>query len=666
MVSENGTFYFIINVNMAETSKTYTDFKEFFSEQYYTAIANACKAFFYANRDNKSRFGNDYIFDPSYVAYEDHHVQGVFFRTTDLKDEIEFQVVVQVDYEIKGKTKDYWKNKDFDSDSGSIWLGIHFKALLKDGLRNVKRVDVDEYQQRVFYKQNKSTTKYLVPYISSKDLDNKAEEFLKLYCPEALKNPMPLPVDLIVRKVGLTPYYAPMEENIFGKTYFGDGEVTVYKDKFDLRKEKIKATKGTMLINLQSSFMKGIGNENNTKIHECCHWHFHKLFFELQEILNPKTKALVCSTVENYNKNGTRIDEELEWMEWQANCLAPRILMPKKMFIAKYQSLLQANLVEANGQELADVYRNTIKDLADFFQVTFNSAKARLVQLGYKEHLGLDPFIDGEVGKSFHYNTKLLSDDQTPSGDYKNLIDIVTNNRKSSKIVNLFFQHKLVIADGSLILNDTKYYYYDEDGIRRLTDYARLHLDECAILFDIEYKNKFAFDSSYYKTCYLCRSGESPLDTEFNVDPKSGNNAYVLDVASKIEVENEDLTEAKDIVAAIQTKNFNEAMDYVITHCYEGTERQLALAANVSNTYINQIRTTNKVPSKEVLLKIIAVLKIHYLVSDILVTKAGINLLGTGNDLDIAYFTLLHDDHKAGLTYWRRRLKDLGYNNPLE
>ena len=651
---------------MALENKTYTDFKEFFSEQYYDAIVNGCKSFFYRYKDNKSRFGNSYIFDPSYVAYEDHHVQGIFFRTTDIKEIIEFQVVVQVDYVIKGKTRDYHKNKDFDSDMGSIWLGISFQAKLKDGFKLIKRIDVDEYQSRDFYKKNQSTTKYLVPYISSKDLDARAEEFLTKFCPEALKNPMPLPVDLIVRKVGLTPYYAPMEENIFGKTYFGEGEVTIYKDKFDLRKQTINATKGTMLINLQSSFMKGIGNENNTKIHECCHWYFHKQFFELQEILNPKTKALVCSTVENYARNGSRIDEELEWMEWQANCLAPRILMPKKMFISKYNSLLQANLVDNHTKDFIEILRDTVSDLADFFQVTFNSAKARLIQLGYKEFLGLDPFIDGAVGASYRYNSKLLSDDQTPSGDYKNLINVITNYKKNSKIVNLFFQHKLVIAEGSLIVNDPKYYDFDDEGNRRLSGYAREHLEECAILFNVEYKSKFLFDSSYYKTCYLCRNSDSPLDTELSVDPTSGNNALVLDMASKIKEENEDFVEASKVCDAIQTMKFAQAIDYVITNCYSGTERQLASYSDVSNVYISQIRSGVRTPSKEVLLKLIAALKIHYLISESLLKKLGIDLISTGEELDLLFYALVHENRKGGLTYWKKRLKDLGYEKALE
>ena len=71
----------------------------------------------------------------------------------------------------------------------------------------------------------------LVPYIPPAEYDNVANEFLERYCPDALKNPMPVPIEDIARNgLGLDVQYICLSEelDIYGMTIFTDGAVEVY------------------------------------------------------------------------------------------------------------------------------------------------------------------------------------------------------------------------------------------------------------------------------------------------------------------------------------------------------------------------------------------------------------------------------------------------------
>ena len=63
-------------------------------------------------------------------------------------------------------------------------------------------------------------------------------------------------------------YPAPLDDNIFGKTYFVTTTVTVYKDDSYFETEGITVPPGTMLVNPDVFFMHNIGTMNNTINHE--------------------------------------------------------------------------------------------------------------------------------------------------------------------------------------------------------------------------------------------------------------------------------------------------------------------------------------------------------------------------------------------------------------
>ena len=119
----------------------------------------------------------------------------------------------------------------------------------------------------------------MVPIISSEDVEFEAEQFLKLYFPVAMEIPQRIDPLLIAEKMGLTVEYHEISEdgNIFGQIYFHDAL---------LDGKEIKAK--TILIDPRVIESRGIGGLNNTIMHECVHWHKHRLAWTNVKYLDTK------------------------------------------------------------------------------------------------------------------------------------------------------------------------------------------------------------------------------------------------------------------------------------------------------------------------------------------------------------------------------------------
>ena len=125
-------------------------------------------------------------------------------------------------------------------------------------------------------------------------------------------------------------------------SYFATADVEVYDDDLNgTHTERIE--RGTILINPHVFFMRNVGYVNNTIIHECIHQDRHDKFFEMQKLLmgdNTSVTAICCEAVDEYDGRNDERTKALRWMEWQANALAPRIQMPRRMSLLKNNEIL--------------------------------------------------------------------------------------------------------------------------------------------------------------------------------------------------------------------------------------------------------------------------------------------------------------------------------------
>lgn len=301
-------------------------------------------------------------------------------------------------------------------------------------------------------------------------LDDYATKFLNKYCKQALVEPMPLPVDDIIADAKLTVKEVSLSANldVFGCCLLLDGYVDVYNKK----EKKYTSTffnKGTILIDSSSGALFGEGAKRNTLIHELLHWEKDKTYFEILSIKNAHASEslypILCRQSESFFKpsegNKSKINE-VKWLEWQAHRLAPRVLMPKAMF--KRQVLYYINDKSVHSCD------ELIEKLSEFFIVSRQSAKYRIIEVGLKDTIkNFDDFgaVYSEIFAKKEYVPLLPSE----------AFELIQSN--------IIFEEWLsggqyVFADGYFVLANEKY-VTNKDGTLHLTANAKKHLEHCVI-----------------------------------------------------------------------------------------------------------------------------------------------------------------------------------------
>lgn len=299
-------------------------------------------------------------------------------------------------------------------------------------------------------------------------LDDYATKFLKKYCEQALTTPMPLPIDEMLRSANLTVETASLSKDldIFGCCMLLDGYVQVY----NAEKHEYVPTfypAGTLLFDPDSEWMYGEGSKRNTLIHEMIHWEKDQMYFK---ILERKRKAtdeelypIMCrQSRSNYEPpSGKRTKQnEVEWLEWQAHRLAPRVLMPKAMFIKKAEEYLHEPLEGCD---------TLVDKLADFFQVSRTSVKIRLIEVEIETKLTeLPDYTDvfGEFKRKEHVALTL-----------EEAFDLLSQNVILEEWLE---SNHMIFADGYFVVSNEKYVSI-KNGIPHLTRKAKTNLATCTV-----------------------------------------------------------------------------------------------------------------------------------------------------------------------------------------
>ena len=287
------------------------------------------------------------------------------------------------------------------------------------------------------------------------------------------------------------------------------------------------------MINPDVFFMRNIGTAYNTIIHECVHWDRHRRAFELESVLEGGIKHISCEIVEDeYNGIGPE-ESALKWMEWQANQLAPRILMPEKTTRKVFENNLRDNHSAYPLRRFAEVLQETVGQVANYFSVSLISAKLRLFELGYEEVEGVFVYCNGKQLPPYAFRKKVLDKHHSFVIDENNLlVNIATN----AKLLELYLKGALVYANCMLAWNDPKYVELDENGNHVLTEYALEHVDECCFVFKREYSASNQYEDTFYRRCFLCREVDSAAFVPVKYDPDHKINQSKEEMQKEIDI----------------------------------------------------------------------------------------------------------------------------------
>lgn len=572
---------------------------------------------------------------------------GVTYKTPG-GDVLNFRLSVIADVIVSGKSR-----YEYESDSKSVWLSINCTSTLKNGLKDFTIVTVEEYSQEKFDKE-RTLDRFLVPYLYSEEADKTAENFLRDHCTQALQKAMPLPIQEIVRNLGMELYYAPLDNKTFGKTYFETSVVIVYSDSTFSKTTQITVKPGTMLVNPNVFFMYNIGTLNNTIIHECVHWKRHRMFFEMMKLLNQEYRYISCEIVEMYGADRAK-STPLEWIEWQANTLAPKILMPAsttKKFIQDKLYYLRQTM--PSGTRDAEVMLQTLKETADYFQVSFFAAKIRAIELGFEQAYGVNVYIEGKRLPDFSFSSNIIG----KNGSF--VIDSISALRMiiTHPVLNtLYTENKIVFVNNMLCINAPKYIRLNYEEHPEMTQYALDHVDECCFLFKCKKRIKLDYDDSFYHSCFLCREVTADSLIEVDYDPRTAKNELTEKEASVI---------TQIVMLAKQHESdfdelpgsFHKTVDYHITR--KGlTAEVLSDRSNISPQTISELRNKTDKPVKiETLLKLFIGLNLNREYCYDLMQKAHV---GFPNTMEGFVFKWLVDEHTdESIERWQRYLDQAG------
>ena len=212
-----------------------------------------------------------------------------------------------------------------------------------------------------------------LPFVE--DFEKEAEQFLISYgLEELIYKPSPIPIKNIIEKRMLLniidDQLLSSNLDVKGIISFSDGIVDVY-DYYEEEYVGYKLTEATILVdaNYKNSLYKNI-----ILAHEAYHWYKHRKYYIYQSKQGLSDEfAFRCNNKTIYT--GSNWTDEQK-MEWQANKIAPLILIPKKSVIKKIQEFVGEDFISKDITEYVEKF-------ADFYNVTVRTMAIRLKSLGY-------------------------------------------------------------------------------------------------------------------------------------------------------------------------------------------------------------------------------------------------------------------------------------------
>lgn len=407
---------------------------------------------------------------------------------------------VGLELELVVKEGDYHYD---DYDQCFPWLRITCEGDLADGLDSwaIKRIEPYDRQSR----QENQLSDTLVPDIPYERLEAEAKAFLVEYYPEALKvtqyGQPPVAVDptLLAKRLMLSVRTQRIREDasVFGQIYFAETDAEMYdEDVGETILVHIPAQ--TIVVDPIMYLLRNLGSVNNTIVHECVHWVKHRKAFELERLFNVEASHISCEVVGGAAARIARSATEL--MEKQANQLAPRIQMPAEPFRAKASEYITRFMRESGARYENEVMEQVITALETDFGVSKQAAKIRMVELGFESAIGTYTYIDGHYVKPHAFRKGSLKINQTFS---VSALDAGLQRFINPELRRLTENGDYLFIDNHYVYNAPRYVQSDENGRLDLTDYARAHMHECCLIFDMKITS--TVKAEYHTVCFLNR-----------------------------------------------------------------------------------------------------------------------------------------------------------------
>jgi len=294
-----------------------------------------------------------------------------------------------------------------------------------------------------------------------------------------------------------------------------------------------------------------------------------------------------------------------------------------------------------------------IKILAEFFDVSQSAMKVRLAQLGIKEAVGAYCYVNGKYQKPYQFNHEKSDEPKTYLIGFVDALLLYLSNKTLAKLVD---EKKIVFANGFYALNNQKYVKLTEEGILDLTDYAREHVDECCLEFDIIGIFKTKHDGKYYSMCFLCRNASSDGSVRVEIDEASIQNSRIIGITGSMNIAMDEINEASELLSKMND-NFVKSINLLFENSTISSVNELATLSNIDHKTISSYLDGKTIPDLRKLLAICSAMELYPVLSYRLIEQAGLSIGKRGAQIDMVYMFLLDQCYHEGLDKWNERIK---------
>ncbi len=439
----------------------------------------------------------------------------------------------------------------------------------------------------------------LVPVMNKKKFRKTAQRMLEGVYPYEITRPCWINVYALAKAMGLQIRYAHLSKNTKAKVkskLIPDCRHTIVYNEYG--EEKIIAiTEPTIFVD---ESIKGTVEEYSAIVHECVHAYLHNLFYELQSLYREMVNVKIPEFNDyNYSKTNRK---SIKWMEVQANSITRYIQMPEEQAEDAILSFFDRMIGEPDWEE----YRDLIDHIKGKFSVPRNTAKKRIIELGWKDVRGV--YVYNVAGYVDDYDVEYsFPDDSTYTLSLRHISEITEISDEFADLIN---SGHFIYLDGHVIINSDKYVEYFNGHPLKLTEYAKRHMSECCLDF------KRIYDDPDYEYTF----GELHKDELAPIESREADEAQLrmLNAAfAELEEENLKLNNTPTV------NQFGQAVRFHMERCGV-TEDDVADRSGLGVNTVSNMRCGKKVKLETVLAFCVA-LELEEAFRTDLMRKAGVD-----------------------------------------
>lgn len=620
------------------------DFSTFLYDNFYNNFSSLITAFLVNHREEISDrfFDGKFCFD---VQVDDFEIKKVSIDRLG-EGRIAFDVVVVPDASVEVREKgDYQERQEI----GRLWITLSCQGDIFKQLSDFKIDFIEFYNGKC--PSRKPLDQSLVPYIRKEEYDKYANEILKKYYSESLgENGCIIDPLVLVKRMGLNLIERTItaDSSVFGQYYFESANAKF----FDSKKDEYyieKVLSHTIVLDPNANNFYSLGSKSITILHECVHAFLHELAFKFEKMINTGLTHIECQKgIEMVNGFS---NETLNYMECQANGIAPKLLLQSERFV--FEAKREIAISHQIGYNELEYMPTVIDSLASVFGVTVYSVRKRLIELGFTDAIGAKNWIDGNYLRPYKFAKDSLKNNESFSLSSEDLEEKLT---KDPSFFQFFYQGNFRFVENHICLNSEKFLFKGICGDYKLTDYARSHMDECCVKISCHTKDFTRFDSSFVNACYLCRNCEVGL----SFDIKISNNKQLMDSDNTKEVMQKYTSEIRDINSKISGMTLSEAFSYLLKYRHL-SQIDLAIACDLDKKTVERYVTgKNKEPDLRTVIAICRGLELYPKNIETIFKLAGLSFQQNNPEHDALQLVVIYMGDKEP-EYVNQYLVRLGY-----